>query len=998
MKKILVLTALVTLISVHSRAQFVFPGMMGGDSSDLVSQIMGTDTPDLKKTEPADDAEAVKVEEKAEDPDEIAVKKMELEAQRLRLQQEIASLKGKGVLTKEEEEVLKLKNENLKIVALQERILLEQELQQMQKDRQSTNYPASGLYGHQFFRDGAFKIFEKTSEVVATENYVIGSGDVVQLEVWGFRYWSKSYTVSESGSIDISGYQKIFLKGLTLSQARNIIGSRLGLGGNESSYSVNVTRPRMVSVTVLGEVFRPGTYTLPATNSAFNVLASMGGPSDIGSVRNIYIKRDGKIRDSFDTYEYFGNVMHQRDVFLQNNDYIIVTPAAQVINVSGSVRRPGNYELKSGEGLLNLIQFAGGVYPNTYLNDVVISRIRNNVYEVLSVNLDSLKRLKKDFILNGGESVNFKSITSDNQFAVQIQGAVSVPGTYRIRPGMRISALIKNANGLTSDAYTERGYIIRTNKDFSKSYITFSPADVLQKKTPEADVVIEDRDSIFIFRSPDITQFNTVSISGAVYRPVTTRYIAGITLGELLFMTGGLKEDADLQKGFIIRTNSEYEKTLIPFEPGKVATRTGFHDFEILPKDEVTIYSKSDFLRKYRMSIQGAVKAAKDVEYNESTRIADLVNLAGGLESSAYTQRALVMREDIHTGIKSARTVNLEMALNNPESEANIKIEKNDVVRVFSLTELKTNFEVSIYGEVRKAGTYDYADNMSLQNLIDLAGGLEFIAAGTQIEIVRNLFLKDGTYQFLKPEIIVSRITDNLLLDSGFVRFNLQPFDKIFIRKNPNFIPMKMIYIDGAVMYPGYYALQGDNEKLNSIFKRAGGFRPDAMVHGITIKRIRPNGDTIEVIAHSRKAINRKRSHYNAIVRSGDKIVVPFSENLIYLNGDMNKFTTSDIGAYYKPGKRAKYYIRNFGGGFTRTSDKKNVVVVHANGARVGVHKYVLFKVYPKVKEGSKIVVNSKPAPTGRNRFDTDAFLNKLLTRTTAVLTLVGLYKIATAK
>lgn len=994
MKKIYVAYILCLLTATAAKAQFVVPNFGTTDTPDIVNQIIAGDTSKANKVV-ENEPEPKKVDQDVEQS-ETEVRKLELEAQKLNLEQEIKELRNKA-RTPEEDELLKLKTENLKIVALKEKLLLEKELDEMQKQNKGTQYPESALYGHQFFRNNAFKMFESTADVVATENYVIGTGDVVQLEVWGYRYWSKSYTVSESGSIDISGYQKIFVKGLTLKQARTIIGSRLGIGGNESSFAINITRPRMVSVTILGEVFNPGTYTFPATNSAFNALVSMGGPSNIGSVRNIYIKRDGKIRDSFDTYENFGNVLHQREVFLQNNDYIIVAPAVNIINVSGSVRRPGLYELKNGEGLLDLIEFAGGAYPNTYYNDVLVSRIKNNAYEVLSVNLDSLKRLKKDFILNGGESVTFKSIVADNQFAVLISGAVSVPGTYRVKKGMKLSTLIKNANGLTSDAYPDKGYLVRTQKDFTKTYITFSLIDILQKKVAGADIEVEDRDSIYIFRSTDIQKFNVVSIGGSVYKPLQTQYIKGLTLGDLLFMAGGLTEDADEKKGFIIRTNANYEKQLIPFIPEEIVKKQGYYNFEILPKDQVTIYSKEAFLRKYKLEVKGSVKSPREMEFSENTRVSDLVNVAGGLEKTAYTKRALVIQQDLKTGIKSAKTINLELALANPESSANILLGRNDVLQIFNLAELRTDFSVDIFGEVRRAGSFAYADQMSLQNLIDLAGGLEFIAAGTQVEIVRNLFLKDGAFQFLKPEVIVSKISDNLLLDSGLNNFILQPFDKVFIRKNPNFIPTNLVFIDGAVQYPGYYALTSQSEKLNSIFKRAGGFRSDAMIRGISISRVKRTGDTMEVVPNSTKAIRRKKSKFNVIVKAGDHITVPYSESLVYLSGDMNK-GDKEIGAYFMRGKRAKFYIRNFGGGFTRTSDKKKVVVVHANGARVGTHNYILFKIYPKVKEGSKVVVNSKATGAGGKGINADAILNKLVTRATAVLTLIGLYRVATVR
>lgn len=989
MKKFAAVVALFLVFGSTLKGQFIIPSF--SDTSDIFNV---TDTPAL-----VDEVKA-KAEKEVEAiaPDEQEVRRLELQSQKLKLESEIAELKGKTNLSPEEKELLRLKNENLKLVTLKEKLLLQKEYEAMLKENKASEYPEAAIYGQKFFRDGTFKLFQKSDEVVAGENYVLGSGDVVQLEVWGFRYWSHSYTVSDIGSIDITGYQKIFVKGLTLKQAKSIIGSRLSLGSSESSFSVTVTRPRTVSVTILGEVFTPGSYTFPATNNAFNALASMGGPTNIGSVRNIYIKRDGKIRDSLDVYEYFNNAVHQRDVFLQNNDYIIVMPAQNVIAIGGSVRRPGTYELKAGEGILNLLQYAGGAYPNTYMNDVLVTRIKNNTYEVLSVNLDSLKKKGKDFILNGGENVSFKTVSMDNQYAVLISGAVSVPGTYRVREGMRLSTLIKNANGLTSEAYTDRAYLVRTNKDYTKTYITFSPADILNGKGSAKDLQISDRDSVYIFSATDIRKFNKVSISGAVYKPLTTGYISGLKLGELLFMAGGIKSDADGERGYIIRTNDEFQKQMIPFRPSQVMEKGDMFDFEILPKDEVTIYSKSAFLRSYNIEVQGAVKSPRIIDYADNIKVSDIVNMAGGLEASAYPKRALIISENIATGVKTAKTVNLEKVMLNPGSAGDLLLGKNDVLRIFSLTELKTDFAVGIYGEVRKPGEFNFADEMNLQNLIDLAGGLEFISAGTQVEIVRNLFLDNGAYKFLKPQIILAKITDNLLLDSGLSSIYLQPFDKVFIRRNPNFTEMKLVYISGAVLYPGYYALQGENEKLNSLIQRAGGFRPDAQISGMSILRILKGGDTMQVVANSRKAMNRKRSHYNLIVKGGDVIDVPFAENLVILSGDMN-IGDREIGAYYLRGKRAKYYIRNFAGGFTNTSDKKHVVVIHANGARVGTHRYVLFRVYPRVTPGSKVVVESKVAvPSGKPKVDVDQVLNKFLTRATALLSIIGLYKVATAK
>lgn len=1004
-KRKLIVLILFILGAGNAGAQFTFPMMPG--MMPRMSAPSDTTKPQIQSpqgnqpAQPVDgdneDGEGTNPNEKK---NELELKKMNLKSQRLKLEQELANLKSKypDTLTAEEKEVFRIQTENLKMIALQERAIIEEQQRDLEKYRNKKNFPSAGIYGHQFFRDGSFKFFQKTDEIAVTDNYVLGTGDQVQLEVWGYRYWSKTYVVSQSGSIDIEGYQKIFVKGLPLQKVREMIGSRLGLGGQESSFSVTVTRPRMVSVNIFGEVFTPGTYTVPATNSAFNVLVSMGGPTDIGSVRNIYIKRDGKIRDSFDLYEYYADVKHQRDVFLQNNDYIIVAPVANLVSVGGAVRRPGRYELKNGETMADLIRFAGGLQPNAFLKDVLVKRIRNNEYEVISLNYDSLVKVKKNFVMNGGEAVEIKFIGVDNQFMVQISGAVSVPGHYKVKKGMRISSMLKNANGLTSDAFTERGFLVRTSKSLEKKYMSFNPAEALAKPGTSTDLELEDRDTIVIYRLTDLRKFNDVKISGSVRKPFQKQFIAGLKLGEMLFMAGGLTDEADEKSGFIMRTDANFNKRLIPFKPEDVKPGTEWFDFEIMPKDTITVYSKTAFKRNYKLSVTGPVKAGGEFAFSENTRVTDLINLAGGIETNTFKSRAIVVHTDLETDYQSLKTVNLAEVLNNPDSKENIVLQKNDVLQLFDLSELKNDFSVAIYGPVRREGEYVYAENMTLQNLIDAAGGLEFVTVGTTVEIVRNLFFKDGKYQFLKPQFLNTTITNNLSFDDRLVNMELQPFDKVFVRKNPNFLPLKLVYIDGAINYPGFYALQSENDKLASIIKRAGGYKPNANPTGSTLRRAKAPGDTLDIVLITPKAMSERKSRFNHIMKDGDRIFIPYTDNLVYLTGDLNKQSPNDIGASHIRNKRAKFYIKYFGGGFTNTSDKKKVVVVHKNGRRVATKNYVLFKVYPKIKPGSTIIVNSEETQKQRKRINVDGFLNQTMLRATTVLSLLSIYRLAIGK
>lgn len=995
--KLIAITGILFFSCSKINAQFLTPAF--GDSSELDETKGETDTPEIPevkptkitKPNPGDSTVAATANE---------IKLLELEAQRIKIEQELEVLKRKSNLSPEEKKLIKAKNQNLLLIAAKERFLLEQELKEIKRDTSANTQEAGRIYGQDFFRNKDFKQFQKTDEIVATEGYVIGSGDMLHLEVWGSRYWSKDYPVGESGAIDIVGYQKIYIKGLTLKQARSLIGDRLGIGGGDNSYSVTITRPRLVTVTVLGEVYKPGTYTLPASNSAFNVLVSMGGPNNLGSVRNIYIKRDGRIQDSFDVYEHFNNISHPREVYLQNNDYIIVTAARRIVEISGAVIRPGTYELKESDKLSDVLQFAGGTQVNAYMQDVVLGRFTNSSYESISVNADSVFKKGKDLSLNGVESISIKSISKDVSFIAKIEGAISVSGSYKIKDGMRLSGLIKTANGLTREAYLEKAYLIRNTINNKREYLEFSPEKVLKSPLSEADLLIQNGDEIYIFSNQEINKQFPIQITGAVYKPISKiAPVKGLKLGELMFMAGGLTIDASDSIGYIIRGTSTFESELIYFIPKEVNSNPEFYNIEIMGGDVVKIHFKHESGITYRLKCRGPVKMPYDGNFIENTRITDLVNMCGGIEPSANSTRALIFRENLKTGQRSTLTVNISDLMKNPANPANIMLKRNDELVILKYSNSTNDFEISLYGAVRNPGSLSYSSGLTLQNAIDLMDGFQFFAAGSTIEIIRNFNRTGESNKFFKPTLITAKVYPDLRIDSTFSNFNLEPFDKIFVRTNPYYVPLKTIELKGSLFYPGTYALQLNNERVSSIIKRGGGLRPEASVNGATLRRVRGPGDTLSIVLNLQKALTHKNSPYNYYLQEGDIITVPTAENVVLISGDVNKYTTGDVGTYYKPGKRAKYYIKNFGGGFTKTSDRKHVVVLHQNGARKGTKNLILFKIYPKIKSGDKIIVGSKAGagPTGP-KVNVDTLINKTLARATALFSLFALYKLAVAK
>ncbi|MBU6325464.1 MAG: SLBB domain-containing protein, partial [Bacteroidetes bacterium] len=794
--------------------------------------------------------------------DELTLKRMNIAASRIRVEKELEELKGKENLTEIDQELIRIKSENLKLLYEREKAILAEDLARSKSA--SRDFPTARIYGQQLFRSNNIKLLETGDQIAVPESYVLSTGDVIQLEVWGYRYWSQSAVIGLTGAIDIKGYQKLFLKGMTLSKARSYIASRLGLEDGNSSFSLTVTRPRTITVQVLGEVMNAGSVTVTAINSAFNILAYMGGPSNLGSIRNIYIKRNGLIVDTLDVYRYSAD---GKEIYLQNLDAIIVPPSGKLINVEGGVMRPGNYELKPGEKFSDLVRFGGGLDPIAYTRNILITRIsEEQTFERVSLNYDSLRKTGKDFELKNGDVVTFKIINDDyKDYLVKVNGAVNIPGVYKIRKGDRISKILKLCNGLLPGAYPDKAFLIRNNIDYSRNFYYFSPAEVLANPGSEKDLPLEERDEIRIFSRQELRDQFNVKIEGEVREPVETDFVTGMRVSELLFMSGGLRVNAEKQRAFLLRVNDKQERKLVSFSPEEVLANPGTDKDPMLePRDVVKIFSATAFKEFFKVKIDGAVRAPNSFDYSANMRISDLLYLGGGLKEGAFLDRAILTRIDPYYLIETNTSMNLREIIENPGSEKDLILEPRDALRVFNRLEMRDKLKITVSGQVRKPGEYEYSDDISLKDLIYLAGGFTYAAANAKIEIVRQSAPIDPVYWIpTKTLVYTTTVPVDLSADRETERFKLVPFDQVFVRTNPDYVPIKVVELKGAVMFPGGYTLMGNGEKLSSVIKRAGGLKPEAFPEGASFFRKQDDSSEVRVVLDLQKALSRKRSSYN---------------------------------------------------------------------------------------------------------------------------------------
>lgn len=578
----------------------------------------------------------------------------------------------------------------------------------------TTLLPASELYGYSFFRNKTLNMFDRALDGQAGGTYIIGVGDQVGINVWGYSSFSGSYTVDQTGSIFPEGVGKIYVKGLTLDKAKALIRSRFAtyLDMPNSQIEVTIIYSRVIGVNIVGEVFNPGTYSIPALNTAFNALHAANGPTDLGSLRKIYIKRQGQTVKTLDVYAYLLNPGVSDDYFLQNNDYIFVPPIGKTVSITGEVKRPMKYELIEGEDLMTLINYAGGLTPKAYTKSVQVRRYVGNRLNLFDVNIDSLTRIKGKYELLSGDEVFISTIPSQLYQFVKVSGAVMQPGEFNFSEGIRISDVLSKAHGLREDALSDRAYVIRKNDDYSSSYIPFNPSNVVKDARSADNLTLKNLDEIYFYDKTSFIDSVMVTINGAIRLPGKYAYAKGMTVNDVLYAAGGIKPEAANTKIEVSRYKGDNGKSApqqrviasFPIDSNLMIDGEA-QAFQLEPFDVIFVRSLLTATGPGMVTITGEVIYQGDYLMNDKEeKIVDVINRAGGLSQWANPNQATLVRVEGDRGIIF---MELEKAMKNPESEYNFILRPGDLINIPT-----TNDLVSISGMIN----YPYADSMGYLN------------------------------------------------------------------------------------------------------------------------------------------------------------------------------------------------------------------------------------------------------------------------------------------
>lgn len=586
--------------------------------------------------------------------------------------------------------------------------------------------PTRRIFGSYLFNSENLT-FEPRINIQTPKNYEIGIDDQLLIHIWGNSQNDYQLTVNNNGQILIPDVGPVYVAGLTFDEAEKKIKSRLSeiyadMGGpNPGTFAqVNMGQLRSIQITLVGEAVTPGTYTLPATATVFNVLYLSGGPNEIGSFRNIQLIRDKKLEKTVDIYHFLVDGDTEENAVLHDGDILFIPPLETRVKTGGQFKRDGLFEMKESEMLSDLIRFAGGFSEDAFVANTKIYRKSQQGQQIVDVRYSDLAITP----LINGDSICNDSIPQLFENRVFITGSVYQPGEYEWFPGLTLSQLIVKADSLTPDAFQARGLITRQNSDWSYSSINFNVKDVISGKS---DILLHKEDSVIIKSHFDLKERQFIQVNGEVLNPGEFSWADNLTLGDAIYLAGGFTEGADSTFIEVSRRLSYQEASTLSDTIGHIiivnmsrGLNIGENDanMKLQPYDQVSVRRAPNFRQSKTAFITGEVvyEGAYSITFKK-LRISDLIEMAGGITPQAYISGATLQRTSVELGTESV-AIDLTTILKNPHTEADLFLNDGDLLNIPEYMQT-----VKITGNVQNPFSVVFESGKNAKFYIDQAGG-----------------------------------------------------------------------------------------------------------------------------------------------------------------------------------------------------------------------------------------------------------------------------------
>ena len=608
------------------------------------------------------------------------------------------------------------------------------------------------VFGRDIFNNKKLT-FEPVMNIATPQNYVLGPGDQLIIDVYGDTQRSEQLTVSPDGDVNVPEYGPIHVAGLSVSAAQNKVRSHLGTYYESSDIKVTVGQTRTILVNVMGEVKAPGTYTLSAFATVFHALYMAGGVSDLGTLRNIKVYRQGRQISVVDVYEFILNGRLAGNVRLQDNDVVQVGPYESIVDISGRVKRPMAYELRKNESLATLLKYSGSFANDAYKKSLRVFRKNGRMKSVYNVEEFEMPEFK----MFDGDSVEVDSIIDRFENTVEVKGAVFRPGMYQLGEKVNsVRSLIESADGLTEEAMLSRAVIRRMKPNRTQEVVSIDLKGIMEGTA--ADVPLENEDILFIPIQAVHQNLRTLSIDGEVIFPGTYEYAEKMTVEDLILQAGGLTDNASTVKVDVARRMIDPEAKTSTMEIAKTysfAIKPGFEfdgdkSFTLQPYDAVSVRRSPVSVEPFRVRVEGeiAFEGFYTLE-QKNQRLSDVVKAAGGVIPGAYIRGARLIRtmnedelarrdelikmarqsaaadakdslslEQLATETTYLVGIHLDEALANPGCDEDVELQDGD-----RLVIPRYNRTVKISGDVQKSNTVAYKNKKNYKYYISQAGG-----------------------------------------------------------------------------------------------------------------------------------------------------------------------------------------------------------------------------------------------------------------------------------
>ena len=627
-----------------------------------------------------------------------------------------------------------------------------EEHEEAENDVESMQRVQGETAGKRVFGHDQFRRISVNTNVPTPQNYVVGAGDQLVIDIYGESQKTLVHTISPEGTITVSGVGPIYVSGLTVAAAQNKIKATVGKHYQGSSVRLTLGKTRSIMVNIMGEVNNPGTYNMSSFATVFHAISMAGGIKPLGTLRNIKVYRGGRLVTVVDFYEYLLNGRLAGNINLEDDDVIHVEPYDCLVGITGNVKRPMFYEMRKTETVGTLLKYAGGYTGDAYKKSVRLVRQTGERYSVH--NIDEFEM--NAFTIDDGDAVSVDAILNRYENMVEIRGAVFRPGQFNISGDVcSVRTLIQAADGLTEDAFLDHAIIHRLKADRTLEVIPIDVKGIMDGNV--ADVPLKNEDVVFIPTQEELRKTRYFTITGQVMTPGSYEYAENTTIEDLIVMAGGLRDGASLARVDISRRiNDPYstaknrdiaETFQFDIKDGLVI-RKGGEAFYLEPYDVVHVRRSPSYVMPKNIRVTGEVnyEGAFTIE-KKDLRLTDAIRMAGGIAEGAYTKGARLIRvmndeerqrkqavlDAIRNNLEEKDSISwnkmemsnsypigidLEKALKEPGGQYDIVLREGDRIDV-----PEYNGTVRISGDVQFPNTVTYVKGKGAKWYIENAGG-----------------------------------------------------------------------------------------------------------------------------------------------------------------------------------------------------------------------------------------------------------------------------------